>query len=222
MRSCINEAKITKRYNTGDYEFEEYTLGAIVDEKESGAEVLQELKKQINEAFTGSVSTEKPKQDKKESKKEEKKNATAKTSNVDDGSDDDEDAAIEVPANDDEGTEDDEAAVNEDNDGGDDSSDDAEDEEAEEVAKPVKEKKGGHKKKPQNYNRSIEQHKEIFSGILKSVAPEWKKTDASKAKAKSASESMEGLPFLDDEGNVLESFKTKVSAHMNSQAKKAK
>lgn len=240
MRSMVNEAKVTKRFNTGDFTFEEYTLGAIVDESESGADVLTELKKQINEAFVGEVS--KPKQDdKKSDKKEGKKNAKpSKASVVDDKNSDDESAAVENAGNDGESDQDDEAADGEDSDHADDSSDSAEDSAAEdessdeeEVAKPAKKggnksdskapaKKEGVKKyktKSQNYNRGIEQHKEIFSGVLRSVSPDWKKSDVLKQKAKKTSEALEGTEFLDENGEVVASFKAEVKKLMTVKAK---
>lgn len=239
MRSMVSEAKVTRRFNTGDFTFEEYTLGAIVDESESGADVLTELKKQINEAFVGEVS--KPKQDdKKSTKKEEKKNAKpSKASIVDDKNSDDEDPASEDAGNDGESDQDDEAADGEDSDNTDDSSDGSEDSAAEdeasdeeEVTKPAKkggsksdskdaDKKGGkkYKTKSQNYNRGIEQHKEIFSGVLRSVSPSWKQSDVLKQKAKKASETLDGTEFLDENGEVLPSFKAEVKKLMTVKAK---
>lgn len=232
MRSMINEAKLTKRYNTGDYEFEEYTLGAVVDEKESGAEVLSELKAQINDAFVGKTAetkteTKTEKKSGKKDKKEEKKNATSKTSSTDDENTDDEDSSNEDDSVDGESNQDDETTDGEDGNDSDDSSDDAEDDgDGEEDAPASKGKsgkggkteegKGGKKfkKKPQNYNRGIEQHKEIFSGVLRSVSPDWKKSDDLKAKAKKASESMEGVSFLDEAGEVLPAFKDSVKKLM--------
>ena len=60
------------------------------------------------------------------------------------------------------------------------------------------------------YNRAIERHKEVFSGLLRSIAPDWKKTEESKKKAKKVSEVLEGEDFLDANGEVLDSFKALV------------
>lgn len=233
MRSVITEAKVTRRFNTGDYNHEEYTLGAVVDERETGTEVLVELKKQIHEAFTGEVSAvgaENPtttKPAKKADKKEEKKNVKGKPSNTDDENTDDEDSTEEASGDEDESTLDDEAAVSEDGDDSDDSSetsDDSAEDEQEEEAKPAKSsksssgKEGSGKKKfkqrAQNYDRTIEQHKEIFSKLLGLVAPDWKKSDVTKARAKKTSESLAGKPFLDENGDTLESFKSEVKKLM--------
>lgn len=212
----LTEAKITKRFNTGEYEFEEYTLSAEPDAKESGVKVLTALKKDILEAFVGEESTS----DKKTEKKE-KKNAKSRSSGSD--NDDEETESEEAEESDGDGAENDEAADAEDSDDSDGESENdgaEEDDEKESSAKSKKEKgakgKGGKKyvKKPQAYNRSIEQHKEIFSGVLRSVSPDWKKSDATKAKAKKASENLEGEPFLDENGDVLESFKSAVKKMM--------
>lgn len=222
MRSMISEAKLTKRFNTGDFQFEEYSLGAVVDEKESGAEVLTELKKQINEVFTGEVAVE-TNPPAKVGKKAEKKNGKGKPASAPN----DEDANHEDPPGEDagasiEGVEDDEASDGEDGDDGDDSSVDGEEDSdgAEDPTPPAKAGKGGKEasgkggkkyvKKPQDYNRSIEEHKNIFSRVLGSVSPDWKKNDVLKAKAKKASESLEGESFLDENGEVLDSFKALV------------
>lgn len=243
MRSMINEAKLTKRYNTGDYEFEEYTLGAVVDEKESGAEVLTELKAQINNAFVGEAKpeTKAEKKSAKTEKKEEKKNGkstNSKTSTANNKASDDEDSSDEDSGDADESDSDDETTDGEDSDGDDNSSDDSEDGDDEDSgstkdtkaskgksaksgqAEEGKSGKSKFKKKPQSYNRGIEQHKEIFSGVLRSVSPDWKKSDELKVKAKKASESLENEPFLDEAGEVLESFKAMVRNHMKVKSKK--
>ena len=226
MKSVITEAKLTKRYSTGDYEFEEFTLSAAVDENESGAVVLSEMKKQINEAFTGEVSSKQTKGPK--AKKEEKKDGKAKSNPSDDEDNNDEDSSEENEGNDGESNHDDEAADSEDRDDSDDSAEESEDEAGgEDEEKPAKgskgagkksdgEKSGGKKfkKKPQSYTRDIEQHKEIFSGIVRSIDPEWKKNDNTKAKVKKISVGMEGEAFLDEHGEVLDSFKAEVKKRM--------
>jgi hypothetical protein len=57
-------------------------------------------------------------------------------------------------------------------------------------------------------------HKNIVGGILsKEIDPMWKKTPD---RARAASKQMAGLPFLDEEGLVLQSFKDKLSELYNS------
>ena len=234
MKSMINEAKLTKRYNTGEYEFEEYSLGAVVDERESGVQVLKELKLQINEAFTGEKSTEaaaepETKTEKKADKKAKKeKKKDAKPSDSDDDADGSESESEDASNDDDESVADDEASDDAASDDSDGESDDSSEDESEEDAKPAKKGKGKEepaakekgkgkfKKKPQVYNRGIEQHKEIFSGLLRSVSPDWKKSDKTKALAKNTSAEMEGENFLDENGEVLAEFKAAVVKHMKS------
>ena len=67
----VTEAKFTRRFNTGDYEHEEYTLTAQVEGKESGAEVLSALKAEVNDAFIGE--TEKVEETKQPAKKQKAK-----------------------------------------------------------------------------------------------------------------------------------------------------
>lgn len=224
MKSMINEAKVTKRFNLGDYQHEEYTLGAIVDEKDSGAEVLAELKKQILEAYSGEVSSE----EEQPKKKEEKKNGKPKASPVASEDDSDEDVSEEDAGDDGESSENDEAADGEadDNNDSDAEDSDSDSDESDDAEKPKASQKGskkdGKKKfrtKAQTYNRSIEQHKEIFSGVLRSVSPDWKKSDKTKALAKKASTELEGENFLDENGEVVESFKSQVAKIMKGKSK---
>lgn len=70
------------------------------------------------------------------------------------------------------------------------------------------------KKKPQSYARDNDTHKEIFSGVLKAVKADWKKSAALKKRAKDASVKLEGKDFLDAEGEVLTSFKQSVKKLM--------
>lgn len=182
-------AKFVRKYNVGQYESEEYTLEANIDEGENAIDVLKALKAEVAAAHAGEEAPE------KEEEKPAAKKAKAKK----------------------------EAPPVEEDDSDDDDSDDDDDKEEEPVEKksklaPVKSPaaptKKGFKKKPQSYNRDNEQHKEIFSTLLKEVAPEWKKSDAGKAKAKTSSVKMVGKDFLDSSGEVLSSFKAEVKKLM--------
>ena len=229
MKSVVNDAKFTKRFVTGDYQFEEYTLGAVVDERESGVQVLRELKLQVNEAFSAgsgaAAADAAEEQEEKPATKKGKKNAKSKTSASDDKANDDEDSSSEDAESDGESDQDDDAADASDGDDGDDSSDDSSaddadgddaEEDAEEDAKKAAKAKGPKKfkAKPQVYSRSIEQHKELFSGVLRSVMPDWKKSEKTKALAKEASAAMDGEDFLDAEGNVVPEFEAQVKKLM--------
>lgn len=232
------EAKFTKRIVVAEYEYEEYTLGGQLEGNETGAQALNTLKAEVLAVISGEETTpvdpkqEETKPAKKQKPKKEKKHEP-KADHTDDEDTDDENPASEDAGIDGEGDQDDEATDSEDGDDSDDSSDSDEDSEDgsedsdEEVPAPKpaskNAKKGsaketgvkkGFRKKPQVYNRSIEQHKDIFSSILRSVAPEWKKSEASKAKAKKTSEVMNGKEFLDENGEVLPEFKNEVKKLM--------
>lgn len=58
-------------------------------------------------------------------------------------------------------------------------------------------------KKTTPYNRSIELHKKIVAENLDRHFPNWK---SNAGKAKLVSEALEGKPFLDNEGRILQSF----------------
>lgn len=242
MKSVITEAKYTKRFNTGEYQYEEITLVAAVDPKESGVVVLTEMKTQINEAFTGEAAGDDEQETKTAKAGKGKKNGKGKSNSSNDEDEDEQDSDEETGTDEDEGSDDDEASDDEDGDDSDDSSDDSESEEDSEEdsdegssksskkgksSKGAKSSKAGKaeggkkfKKKPQNYDRGIEQHKDIFSKVLGLVSPDWKKTDASVAKAKKVSESMEGKSFLDANGEVIAEFKAEVKKLMAAKKKK--
>ena len=197
----VTEAKFNRRYNVGQYEHEDYTLTAVLDEGDDTLLVLNSLKKSIASAFGGETETtsetiaevEKPKR-KSRAKKEEPEEEAVEEEAVEEG-EEPEDLDPE------------------------DLEEEEEEEEEEEVVeeKPAKAKakgKRGFKKKDQPYSRSSEQHKEIFSNVLKAISPDWKKSPASKTKAKEASQSMEGKDFLDETGEVIASFKAEVKKLM--------
>lgn len=226
------EIRFTRRFNLGDYEHEEYTLVARIDENEDIQEVTEELKSAVLEAFKGKAEETK-------TKIKEKKNArTAKARDTDD---EDSNEGAEPEGNestDGESPDDDEAPDSKDSDNADDSTDDGEttdsdvktkgkskgaEKGAEKGAKKGKSESTSGKKyrsKAQDYNREIEQHKEIFSGVLKSVNPDWKKSEASKNKAKEVSQKMEGKEFLDANGEVLDSFTADMKKLLMGKSKK--
>lgn len=234
----IVSAKFERKFNLGDYEYKILGLEARVDEGDKGAEVLSALEEDVVAAFTGNpaqqtevVQPAKPGR-KRKPKKGEEENAepTDGEASASDNEDaHDQDSESENAGNDGESDQDDESSDGEDRDDSDDSSDSGEEGEGDsgdegggepEASPKGKGKKGskkdgggkksGFRKKPQAYDRSVEQHKEIFSGILKSVNPDWKKTEASKLKAKSVSEKMAGKNFLNDDGEVLPEFTAEV------------
>ena len=168
----VSEVKFTKRYNVGNYEHEEYSLAAVLEEDENHVEAMAQLKADVIAAYTEENS--------------QVKKATRKAAEVED-TEEEETEEVEQEET-------------------------AEDEEV--PAKAAKGKKK-FKSKAQVYQRSNETHKELFSGVMRAVAPDWKKTTESKAKAKSVSLVFEGVDFLDAEGNVLAEFKAAVKKAMS-------
>lgn len=224
----LEKVTIKRRFVTGEYEFVEIEGTATPEGKESLEALARKLTVSMEEFIEGA--TQEPEQTKPAAKAatKGKKNANTKTDTTDDeeSHDDSDEESNDGAAS--ESSEDDEAADSEDSDDSDSESDDSEgDDSDDEEEKPVKKASGkkpaaskekgskkSFKKKPQSYNRTIEQHKEIFSGILKSINPKWNKSDVTKTKGKNASVKMDGKEFLDEDGEVLESFTAEVKKLM--------
>ncbi len=200
----VTDAKYGKKYNTGNYESEEYALTAIVEEKESPVKVLTGLKTLVEEAFRGAEGTLAVTADVEEvSEKKQTKKKSKKVEPVEEVEEDDE--ALAEDAEEDSEDEDDEALAEE----------DAEEEEEKPAKKKATSSPGKKfKKKEQVYDRLNEQHKDIFSSTLRKVAPDWKKTDAGKVKAKNTSMKMEGNPFLEEDGEVIPEFTAEIKKLM--------
>jgi DNA polymerase III gamma/tau subunit len=197
MKVKITEVKYMRRYNLGNYEHEEIAISAVLDEGEDHFAAIANLKSDVASAQKGEASEHsaaiaaagEPASKPVKEKKSPKKKA-------------EEEPSEEAEENDE--TEQD--------------IEESEEEEAEEEEEKPAAKKS-FKKKPQVYSRASEQHKEILSKVLSSVAPDWKKTPESKEKAKGASQKMEGKEFLDESGEVLESFTAEVKKIMTGKKK---
>lgn len=179
----ILEVKYAKRFNLGDYQHEEYTIVAEVEEGESADTVLATIKEMVHRNQAGKSNVDEPKmqvaatEEQPVAKKGKGRPPGAK--NKPKGT---VEAASEVVAKEEDEKEEEAAA--------------------EEKAPPQKKLK----KVGETYSRSSEIHKKIFAEILGDVYPMWKSTEDGKSKAKNASMKMEGVEFLDSEGEVLESF----------------
>lgn len=181
----ILEVKYAKRFNLGDYQHEEYTVVAEVEEGESADTVLATIKELVHRNQAGKSSVVEPSL---AAPVAEEAPAPKKGKGRPPGAKNKPKAVEEVPAE----------VVAE-----------VEEHEAKEEAKEEEEKAPPQKKLKkvgEVYSRSSEIHKKIFAEILGDVYPMWKSTDAGKSKAKNASMKMEGVEFLDSEGEVLESF----------------
>lgn len=207
----VTEAKFTRRYNVAQYEHEEYTVGAVVEDGDDVIEVLTQLKADVEAAHAG----EAPVTEDKPAKSKKKKSTTVESNEDETGDDDTEtddsetDSDSDIP----------EDETDEDNTETDDSEGTEEEEEPPKTTKGKKaaapKDKKKFKKKPQAYQRANEAHKELFSGVLKAVAPNWKAKETTKVLAKKVSQKMEGTDFLDEDGKVFPSFKELVRKHMS-------
>lgn len=219
------EIKYKRRFTTDrDYEFEEYEVTASIDQDDGAVAAMKQLKADVEAAHNDEVQEDPPPPKKEKKPKKGKKEKDEDDSDDEDESDgddesDDEESDDETEENDDEGNDDD---------AGDESDDSAEDDEEKKPTGTGKKKTGkkagtagsttstkkNFRKKPQVYQRSNETHKELFSSLMKSVAPKWKSSPESKAKAKSVSKKMEGKEFLDEDGKIFPAFKEQVRKSM--------
>lgn len=213
----IKEATFTRRFTTGQYEFEEHTLSAEADESgnEKGSEILLELKKEVLEAFTGEVKDEDTKPDSSKNRSKSKKSSTSEDEGANDEGSEDNEASDDKTSDDDNSEP--EASEGSDREEKEDQENDEPREgkagksksKSKESSKDEKSKKT-FQRKPQHYDRSIEEHKNIFARVYTSISPDWRKSEAGKKKAKIISEKVEGEPFLDENGEVLDSFTARV------------
>lgn len=192
------EIKFTRRYNVAQYEHEEYSVTALLEEDDDAVEGLQKLKADVAAAYGGACSSGESEPDESDTDESSEEETGEEDTDVEDSETDSE---------------------------SDESEEEAEEEAPAPAAKAAKSAKapkstagtkGGKKfkAKPQVYDRNNETHKELFSGVLKVVAPDWKKTADSKAKAKTVSQKMVGKEFLDANGEVVAAFKTEVKKLM--------
>lgn len=192
----VVEVKYMKRVNLGNYEHEETALTAVLDEGEDHFAALASLKADMASAQSGATSNPAETKAPPKAPKAKKEEAAAEESEEDE----------------------DEKAVDSEEEESEEEESEEESEEEEEA--PSAKGKKNFKKKPQTYSRDSETHKEIFSKLMMSVAPKWKETAESKQKAKETSLAMSGKEFLDENGNVLESFSDEVKSKMIGKKKK--
>lgn len=186
----MTQVKYMRRFVTGEYEFEEFTVMVDLEETSGTLETMAQLKKQVEAAQAGETEEPKPKKRKTKPEPEAEEPEAEAEEEAEEPETEEPEAEEEEEEEDDKGE-----PISVDSKGN------------------VKKRKKNFKKKPQTYQRN-DTHKEIFSGVLKAVAPDWKKTQESKAKAKSVSQKMEGEEFLDEEGEVLPEFKAEVKKLM--------
>jgi hypothetical protein len=191
------EVKYNRRYKTGDYEHEDFTVTAVLDKGDDVVATFGELRADIAKAFAAEVG-EPEAEEVPAATAPGKKNKKAKEEEPEEVEEEDPEETPEDP-------EEEESEEEE--------TEEEEEETEEEEAPPAKTGKK-FKKKPQVYNRASEAHKEIFSKMLAGISPGWNKKEDVKARAGKASKDMEGQEFLDEEGNVLDSFSNSVKKLM--------
>jgi hypothetical protein len=211
----VNEVKYARKFNTGNYESEEYSVTATVEDGENANEVFAKLKEEVIAARTGQT--------------------TGTTAMSADSAEEVEEQEVvveeeQVEEQDEEVVEEESEEVEEETAEEEVEEDESEEEEVEEEV-PVKAAKGKKaaatgkgkktfKPKTQTYSRKNETHKEIFSKVLSAVAPDWRKSKEAKDHARKVSEKMDGTDFLDEDGNVFPSFKELVRKAMTPKGKK--
>jgi hypothetical protein len=180
----INEAIYLKRKNLGNYEHEEVSLSATPDEGQSGIEILKELKEIVDSFLNskdagGTDLSQKPKSVEKENKNGSKKESSKKVVKEESS---EEEISEEVDEEDS------------------DSSDEDTEEELPKKKKATKKTKA----KVTVYERSNTLHQKILGEYLDDNLPGWTKKYAKQSRT--TSNKMEGKDFLDQDGEILESF----------------
>lgn len=212
----VTEVKYTRRYNVGPYEHEEYTVHATLDEanKKAAVNEIKELKEIVADAHGGSNDPENnlPSTAIGPAATE----LAGKQAKPGKGKNPKKDKSEEVPKvkkpKDEEPEETDEVDDNDDDDNDDEVDDDAEEaEDIEDEPKPPKKGKAEKapkkfKKKAETYSRTNEIHKKLYGETLALYDKAWKKSEKGKAAAKKVSQKLEGQDFLNEEGEVLDSF----------------
>lgn len=222
----INEVKYMKRANLGNYEHEEITIGAAVEEGETVGEVLTLLKSKVEAALAGKLepveaipttgkaqSSSPTATDTAKTKGKKGKPAPAPEPEAEAETVEDDSLVDDENADDAEGIIDDEELTEE----------DPTPEPAPAPAKKVAAKpapaaaktaaKAAPKaKKMTPYDRANQLHKKLFVELLNVQHPGWK--TKAPAKAKDVSVSLSGTDFLDAEGSVVDSFKAATKAAM--------
>ncbi len=190
----VVEVKYTKRFNLGNYEHEEISLTAAVED-DGDMNIVEEilgLKTMAESAHSGATKGADEEQapledagpEEEETPEEKPKAKPAKKSKP---------APTTAPSKEVEEDGTDEETVDEDG-----------TDEEEEEEKPAPKKK--FKKSGTVYQRSNETHKKIFADHLTNLIPKWKASEASKAKAKKLSLELDGKDFLDADGKGVPSF----------------
>lgn len=214
----VTEAKFTRRYNVGQYEHEEFTVTAMLDDKDDVVETLTILKADVESAHKGEASadsSQEPGREEAETSEETKPAKAGKKSNPKStttrgkeskATTTETESEIQDETSDEDDGEDQEAG----DDGEEETIDDEEgnEEEEEKPSKKATQSPGKKplKKKGSPYSRSNETHKSLLAKEFRKHFPDWKENAKREAKAKKFSRDSDGKDFLDGEGNIIPEF----------------
>lgn len=183
----VDQITYTKRMNEGNYNYSELTVTASLEEKDSPLESFEKLKALVHKALTSSEKLDYEKEE-VESSVETKNDPWANVSEVKS-----EEAVVADPAP--------QKAVKKK------SPAKKKVEEVKEEVVVVEETKTNYVK----YNRDLDAHRQLLSSYLTKSFPTWK----SKSGLKDFSLSLSGKDFLDENGLIIDSFKTILSDFFN-------
>jgi outer membrane biosynthesis protein TonB len=177
----VTDITYMRRVNLGNYEHEELSMSAILEDGENVSTAMLTLKNEVHHSL-GLVGTptEAPKKEVKVPevpKKEETKKETPKK---------EEKKEVELPP----------------------VIDKKEDLPETKEKKPKAKKE---EVKPTPYERAKQVHKDLFANLLNKTFPGWSSDKEAIARAKHASLSLEGEDFLDQKGNILTTFSEAVT-----------
>lgn len=193
----VTEVTYTKRFNTGKYEHEEYTVTASIDEDDDAKESIAELKQLVVQGHGGEIDVD---QDKDEAEEEESEEQESKKSRGSKAKPKDEDESEEEESEEEEPSE---------------------EEAEEEEEKPKAAAKKKFRSKDAAYDRQDPLHKKLVGEILDSKFKGWNKKGSDLAKkAGKASQELDGEDFLDNDGEVVPEFRSKLLKLMGGAAKK--
>lgn len=205
----VTEVKYSKKCNLGNYESEEYSVTAALDEGciTSAAEALMQLK-----AMVASVQSNEPQEEKVEPTPDRSKDKAPKkapkieeTEDVIEAQEPDENDEVVDNSSDSDSDDDVEAIVKE-----------LEEEELDTPPPKKKSKKAAKetdeepkkkvRKKNEPYDRGSAIHRKLFGDSLTAYDKNWNGSPKSKAAGTETSKALEGVEFLDAEGKVIPSF----------------
>ncbi len=200
----VTEIKYARKVNLGNYEAEEFSVTAVLDEDEGDTKnmvgAFDELKKGVMSAVSSDpVDAETEEEDEtsaastKNSPGKKKPGPKPKKKKDEEEAEEEEETEEETEAE--EESEEEESEEEEETE---------EEAEEEEETKPAAKGKG--KSKAATYDRANETHKKLFAEQLTKINAKWNKDAGLKEKAKKMSAKLQGKDFMDRQGNLMAPF----------------